>query len=146
MTPVSTSITHLEQGREPGVTSTPFTKDHLPHPPIPLIEMVSTNNHEVPWADMEKWSLRLNREIAVISRHKSPTIQYACTNSHGGVGLATGGQVWRLGAGVLRDTDVSTFAPNTWADGCLSSMRNQVHRLPFVAQGFEPAAVEKANQ
>ena len=73
--------------------------------------MVFTNKHEVPWADMEKLSLRLNREIAVINRHTPPTSQYACTNSHGGVDLATGGQGRLLDAGVLREADVSTFTP-----------------------------------
>ena len=54
------------------MTRTPLTEDHLPHPPIPLIELVSTNDHKVPWADMEEWSFRLHREIAVINRHTPP--------------------------------------------------------------------------
>ena len=65
-------ISHLNQRRKSGATHAPLTEDHLPHPPIPLIELVSTNDHKVPWADMEEWSFRLHREIAVISRNTPP--------------------------------------------------------------------------
>ena len=71
------------------MTSAAFTKDHLPYPPIPFIEMVSTNNPKVPWADMEKWSFRVNREIALSTRNKAPTNQYACINSFSEIDLAT---------------------------------------------------------
>ncbi len=67
-------ISHLKQGRESGMASTPLTEDHLPHPPIPLIKVISTHNHEVPWADMKERSFRLHREIAVIIRHARPSI------------------------------------------------------------------------
>ena len=49
------------------MASTPLTEDHLPHPPMPLIKVISTHNHEVPWADMKERSFRLHREIAVIT-------------------------------------------------------------------------------
>ena len=37
-----------------------------------MVELVSTNDHKVPWADMEEWSFCLHREIAVINRHTKP--------------------------------------------------------------------------
>ena len=79
------------------MASTPLTEDHLPHPPIPLIKVISTHNHEVPWADMKERSFRLHREIAVINRHARPSSWYTCTHSHGDVGLATSG--WGLAPG-----------------------------------------------
>ena len=88
-------VSHLKQRRKPGVASTSLTEEHLPHPPIPLIELVSSNDHKVPWADVEKGSLRLHREITVINRHEPPRNQYTCTHSHGDMGLASRQSRWR---------------------------------------------------
>ena len=77
------------------MASTSLAEEHLPHPPIPLIELVSSDDHKVPWADVEKGSLRLHREIAVINRHEPPRNQYTCTHSHGDMGLASRQSRWR---------------------------------------------------
>ena len=82
-------VSHLEQRRKPGMTSTSLTEDHLPHPPAPLVELVSSYDYKVPRADVEEGSLRLHREITVINRHEPPLNQYACTNNHGDTGLAS---------------------------------------------------------
>ena len=49
----------------------------------------------------------------------------------GGACLATRESRWRLGAGVLSDTDVSTFAPWTWVHGRLSFVSLLIYRPPF---------------
>ena len=107
MTLVPTSATWKRDGSL-GLKSIPFLKDHLPHSPIAVIEMVCTNIHHVPWADMVKWILRFNRYIAVIGQHTLPASQYTCTYTHEGVGVATDVHSCRLGAGVLRETDVGS--------------------------------------
>ena len=88
-------VSHLKQRRKPGVASTSLAEEHLPHPPIPLIKLVSSDDHKVPWADAEKGSLRLHREITVINRHEPPRNQYTCTHSHGDAGLASRQSRWR---------------------------------------------------
>ena len=113
------------------MASTSLTEEHLPHPPIPLIDLVSSDDHKVPWADMEKRSLRLHREITVVNRHEPPMNQYTCTHSHGDMGLASRQSRWRCSADVLPDTDVSTFAPWTLALGRLGFVSLQICRPPF---------------
>ena len=71
------------------MASTPLTKDHLPHPPIPLVKMVSANNHEVPRADMKEWRFPLNGEAAVVDRHS-----FHLTSTS--VLIATAVVVWQL--------------------------------------------------
>lgn len=80
---------------------------------------------------MEKWSLRLHREITVVNRHTPPMNQYFRTHSHGGNGLASRRSRWRLGADVLPDTEVSTFAPWTLLPGRLDFISIQICRPPF---------------
>jgi len=88
-------VSHLKQRRKPGVESTSLIEEHLPHPPIPLIELISSDDRKVPWADVEKGCLRLHREITVINRHEPPKSQYTCTHSHGDMGLASRQSRWR---------------------------------------------------
>ena len=63
------NVSHLEEGRELGLTSTPLAEEHLPHPPVALGDMLPANDHEVSRTDVKEGSFKLDGEIAVIDGH-----------------------------------------------------------------------------
>ena len=51
------------------MTSTSLAKNHLAHPPITLFDVVTTNDHEVPRADIKERGVSFDGEDAVINGH-----------------------------------------------------------------------------
>ena len=64
-------VSHLEEGGDLWMSSTPFAEDHLTHPPIALLDVVSTNDHEVTRADVKEGGLCFDGEVEAVERHCS---------------------------------------------------------------------------
>lgn len=50
--------------------STPLAENRLTHPPIALLNVVTSTDNEVPWIRLKKGSLKLRGDGAVMSRCK----------------------------------------------------------------------------